>query len=42
MQKIDRVEITPYDPNWQPKPYDPNWPHIYEKEAVLHSSSLWQ
>jgi GrpB-like predicted nucleotidyltransferase (UPF0157 family) len=26
MQKIDRVEI---------KPYDPNWPHIFEKEAAL-------
>jgi GrpB-like predicted nucleotidyltransferase (UPF0157 family) len=26
MQKIDRVEI---------KPYDAHWPHIFEKEARL-------
>jgi hypothetical protein len=26
MQKIDRVEI---------KPYDPNWPNIFEAEAAL-------
>jgi len=31
MQKIDRVEI---------KPYDPNWPHIYEKEALLIRQAL--
>ena len=31
MQKIDRVEITPYDPNW---------PHIFEKEALLISQAL--
>lgn len=31
MQKIDRVEI---------KPYDPNWPHIFEKEAPLIRQAL--
>jgi GrpB-like predicted nucleotidyltransferase (UPF0157 family)/GNAT superfamily N-acetyltransferase len=31
MQKIDRVEI---------KPYDPNWPHIFEKEALLIRQAL--
>lgn len=31
MQKIDRVEI---------KPYDPNWPHICEKEALLIRQAL--
>ncbi|MFO1257677.1 MAG: GNAT family N-acetyltransferase [Gammaproteobacteria bacterium] len=31
MQKIDRVEI---------KPYDRNWPHIFEKEALLISQAL--
>lgn len=31
MQKIDRVKITPYDPNW---------PHIFEKEALLISQAL--
>ncbi|MFN7709933.1 MAG: GNAT family N-acetyltransferase [Holosporales bacterium] len=31
MQKIDRVEI---------KPYDPNWPQVYEKEAVLIRQTL--
>ena len=31
MQKIDRVEI---------KPYDRNWPHIYEKEEILILQAL--
>lgn len=31
MQKIDRVEI---------KPYDRNWPHIFEKEALLIRQAL--
>ena len=31
MQKIDRVEI---------KPYDPNWPHIFEKESLLILQAL--
>jgi len=31
IQKIDRVEI---------KPYDPNWPHIFEKEALLIRQAL--
>jgi GrpB-like predicted nucleotidyltransferase (UPF0157 family)/aminoglycoside phosphotransferase (APT) family kinase protein len=31
MQKIDRIEI---------KPYDPNWPHIFEKEAALMRQAL--
>ena len=31
MQKIDRVEI---------KPYDANWPHIFEKEVLLISQAL--
>ena len=31
MQKIDRVAI---------KPYDPNWPHIFEKEALIIRQAL--
>ena len=31
MQKIDRIEI---------KPYDPNWPHIFEQEATLIQRAL--
>lgn len=31
MQKIDRVEI---------KPYDLNWPHVFEKEAKLIQQAL--
>lgn len=31
MQKIDRVKITPYDPNW---------PNVFEKEAALIKKAL--